>query len=87
MDEPEAMPPARVGRRHATAGQRVGDRAIVVDLADDLVLVVPDGQGAVGPGVTQRVSGHLADSEHEVVGASIGKARGPGVLQHLGPDP
>jgi hypothetical protein len=44
MDQPQAVAAGGVRRRTPPAGQRVGDDAPVVDLADDFILVVPHGQ-------------------------------------------
>src|SRR5207249_2250015 len=62
------------------------DDPLVVDLADDLVRVVPDLQAARGLGVLDRVGRHLADRQREVDGAGL---RQPGldrVPVHDGPD-
>ena len=55
------------------AGQRIGDPALIVELADEAVPGAPDMQDAAGPGMAERVGGDLADRQHEVGGAAGGK--------------
>ena len=57
-----------------------------MNLADDLIPVVPDGQGPGRVGVPQRVRGHLADRQHQVVGPALGQAGQPGLLHHQAAD-
>src|SRR6266851_2166216 len=74
VDHPESLAAENVKCRPAAAGQRVGDPALVVDLADEAVRSAPDIQCAAGPCVAEGVGGDLADRQHEVGGAAGGEA-------------
>src|SRR5262245_37041686 len=65
VDHPQAVS-SRVGRPPGTPGERVGDPALVPDLAEDLLAGVPDVDGAARTGVPQGVRGDLAGREHQV---------------------
>src|SRR5580692_7934269 len=73
VDDPESLAAENVERRPAPAGQRVGDPALVVQLADEAVWGAPDMQRAAVAGVAERVGGDLADRQHEVGAAAGGE--------------
>jgi hypothetical protein len=74
IDQPQPVAASGVRRRTPPAGQRVRDDALVVDLADNFIVVVPHGQGPGSAGVPQRVRRDLAYREHEVAGPAAGQA-------------
>jgi hypothetical protein len=64
VDHPQAViVPVRAGPE---PGQRIGDLALVVELAHDLISGVPQPGGPGTRSVTQRVSGQLAYRDHQV---------------------
>src|SRR5256884_5501008 len=80
------VPAEGVKRGLAPPGHRVGDDPLVVDLADDLLRVVPDLQAARGLGVLDRIGCHLADREREVDRAGLGQPGLDGIPAYDGPD-
>ena len=57
VDEPKPVTAARVRWQGAPAGQRIGDVATVLDLADQLIPRGPDGQDTASVGVAESVRG------------------------------
>src|SRR5215471_2098124 len=80
VDYPQAVS-SLIGGPPGTPGERVGDPALVPDLAEDLLAGVPDVHGAARAGVPQRVRGDLTGREHQVrrpVVPQAGPVRIPG---------
>jgi len=68
MHDPK--PAAATGRIRGgpePARQRIGDLALILHLADDLITGDPQRQGPWPAGVSQRVSGQFGNRDHQIV--------------------
>jgi hypothetical protein len=79
VDEPKPAAAASVREWAAAAGERSGDVAAVLDLADQLIPRGPDGQDAASIGVAKSVRDELAHREHQVHDTVRRKAEAGGV--------
>jgi uncharacterized membrane protein len=86
VHEPQPMAVAGARGRPPPPGQRVGDVAAVLDLADELIPRGPDGEGAARIGVQEGVGGNLTDGEHQVEDTVPGQADTCGLAGGIGPD-
>jgi anti-anti-sigma factor len=78
VDHPQAVAVPVVGTG-SEPGKRIFDFALVVDLAQDFIVGVPDVGGPAGRCVTQRVGGQFACCDHQVSDPVGGQPGGAGV--------
>jgi hypothetical protein len=72
VDQQQAAAAVGVVRWWYPAGEGIGEVAVVVDLADQQVVFLPEGDGAAGRAVGDGVLGELGDCGCQVVGAAVG---------------
>ena len=72
------------GQQYGAAGQRIGQPAPVVDLADDPVTVRPDPQGARATAVHHAVGGQFRHRQHQILSAVLREAQPAGLADREG---
>jgi hypothetical protein len=85
VHDPQPVATAPVRARLTPPGERVGDVAGVLDLADQLIPRGPDGQDTACTSVAKGVSGKLAHGEHQVEDTVWGQADAAGMPGSIRP--